>query len=286
LFVPFRKCPLFAARSTVSFPDDDVSGADTRPTVLFTYIVYGTMGVRNRVPVEQWAPPSGGLGVVTVTVCGPLLGVALSRLVGVLPSTVGPLSRLTAGVVLYGLGLGVAALGYLALTGQLGDLSGGSTDAPRLRLAALATAGLVAAWVVTVGGLTTLGVPFAGNALTSTAERGVRASLLLLAALSLLVIAPAEELLYRGAVQASLYDLTSRPWAVVLSSVPFTLIHVPTLYADTAEPSAVGLSLVGVFGLSLVFGWLHARTDDLLVPVAVHGAYNAAVFCLIYLTGI
>jgi hypothetical protein len=243
----------------------------------------GMMGVRNRVPVKQGASPSGGLGVVAVTVAGPLLGVALSRLVGVLPSTLGPLSRLTAGVVLYGLGLVVAAVGYLALTGRLEVLAGGSTDSRRVRLAVVVTAGLVAAWVATVGALTVLGVPFAGNALTSLAERGVRASLLLLAALSVLVIAPSEELLYRGAVQASLYDLTSRRGAVLLASVPFALAHVPTLYADTAAPSAVGLSLVGVFGLSLVFGWLHARTDDLLVPTVVHGTYNAAVFCLLYL---
>jgi hypothetical protein len=250
---------------------------------LFIRFDYGTMGVRNRVPVKQGASPSGGLGVVAVTVAGPLLGVAFSRLVGVLPSTVGPLSRLTAGVVLYGLGLGVAAVGYLALTGRLGDLPGGSTEVSRLRLVAVATAGLVAAWVVTVGSLSMFGVPFAGNALTSLAERGVHASLLLLAALSVLVIAPSEELLYRGAVQASLYDLTSKRGAVLLASVPFALAHVPTLYADTAAPSAVALSLVGVFGLSLVFGWLHARTDDLLVPTVVHGVYNAAVFCLLYL---
>lgn len=241
------------------------------------------MGVRNRVPAKQGASPTGGLGVVAVTVAGPLLGVALSRLVGVLPLTLGPLSRLTVGVVLYGVGLGVAAVGYLALTGRLEVLSGGSTDARRLRLAVVVTAALVGAWVVTVGCLRVFGIPFAGNALTSQAENGLRVSLLLLAALSVLVIAPSEELLYRGAVQASLYDLTSRRGAVILASVPFALAHVPTLYADTAAPSAVALSLAGVFGLSLVFGWLHARTDDLLVPTVVHGTYNAVVFCLLYL---
>ena len=50
--------------------------------------------------------------------------------------------------------------------------------------------------------------------------------------------------------------------------------------------SAVGLSLIAVFGLSLVFGWLHARTDDIVAPTAVHGGYNCLVFCLLYLVGV
>jgi membrane protease YdiL (CAAX protease family) len=244
------------------------------------------MGVRSRVPFRHRASTRAGLGTVAAGLAGPVVGFALAGLDGRLVPTGDPLSRLTAGVVLYGLGLVAVAVGYLALTGRTGLLRRVGGDARHAPLVLGAVAGLVTVWVLVVVALTVLGVPFAGNALTSQAEGGRRVSLLLVAALSLLVIAPTEELLYRGAVQASLYDVTSRPWAVVIASVPFTLAHVPTLYADTAEPSAIALSLTAIFGLSLVFGWLHARSDDLLVPVAVHGAYNAVVFCLIYLAGI
>jgi hypothetical protein len=243
------------------------------------------MGVRDRTPARRWDPSYESLGTVVVAVGGPATGLAFARLTGHLP-TGGPMSRLAVGVGLYGLGLGIVAAGYLALTGRADELRRGRSDAGRLRLVLASTAGLLLAWVLAVGGLTLLDVPFAGNSLIAQAERGLRGSLLLLAVLSLLVIAPTEELLYRGAIQASLYDVTSRRAAVVLASVPFALAHVPTLYADTTAPSAVCLSLVAVFGLSLVFGWLYARTDDLLVPVAVHGAYNGVVFCLIYLVGL
>ncbi|MEF8843471.1 MAG: CPBP family intramembrane glutamic endopeptidase [Haloarculaceae archaeon] len=243
------------------------------------------MGVSDHSPARNRGPTSGSLGTVVVAAAGPMVGLALGRLTGHLPSTVGPLARLAVGVTLYGAGLGAVAVAHLALTGRLGGLRRGRFDTRRLRLVVASTVALVLAWVVAVVALTLLGVPFAGNGLVSLAERGLRGSLLLLAALSLLVIAPTEELLYRGAVQSSLYEVTSRPRAVVLASVPFALAHLPTLYADTAAPSAVGLSLAAVFGLSIVFGWLHARTDDLLVPVAVHGAYNCAVFCLLYLVG-
>lgn len=246
------------------------------------------MGIADRSPGRGWTPTRGILGIVAVTAAGPAVGLTLARLAGDLPSTVGPLARLTVGVVLYGAGLAAVAVGYLALTGRLGTLRPDrpASDPRRLRLIVGTTAGLVVAWALAVGGLAVLDVPFAGNALTSLAEEGLRVSLLLLAALSVLVIAPAEELLYRGVVQASLYDVTDRRRAVVLASVPFALAHLPTLHADTGAPPAVALSLTAVFGLSLVFGWLHARTDDLLVPAAVHGGYNGAVFCLLYLVGV
>ena len=244
------------------------------------------MGVRNRVPVQHGGPTYEGLGTVVVATAGPVAGLALARLVGHLPATTGPLVRLSVGVGLYGVGLGAVAVGYLALTGRLGDARPGATGGRHLPLVVAATGGLVLAWVAAVTGLALLGLPFAGNGLITLAERGLHVSLLLLAALSLVVIAPAEELLYRGAVQATLYDVTSRTRAVLLASVPFTLAHVPTLHAHTAAPSAVALSLTAIFGLSLVFGWLHARTDDLLVPVAVHGGYNGAVFCLLYVIGV
>ena len=243
------------------------------------------MGVRGRVSVRHRIASSGVFGAVTVAVAGPIAGLGFSRLIGHLP-TAGPLSRLAAAVVLYGAGLAAVGVGYLALTGRLGDLRPVRPDAEEVRLVAAVTAGLVLAWVVAVVGLAVLGVPFAGNALTAQADGGFRISLVLLAGLSLVVIAPTEELLYRGVVQASLYDVTSRRRAVVAASVPFALAHVPTLYADTSEPSAVGLSLIAVFGLSRVFGWLHARTDDIVAPTAVHGGYNCLVFCLLYLVGV
>lgn len=240
------------------------------------------MGVRGHVSVRHRIAPSGVFGATAVAVAGPIVGLGFSRLIGHLP-TAGPLSRLAIVVVLYGAGLAAVGVGYLALTGRLGDLRPDRPDAEEVRLVAAVTALLVLAWIVAVVGL---GVPFAGNALTAQADGGFRISLVLLAGLSLVVIAPTEELLYRGVVQASLYDVTSRRRAVVVASVPFALAHVPTVYADTSEPSAVGLSLAAIFGLSLVFGWLHARTDGIVAPTAVHGGYNCLVFCLLYLTGV
>ena len=217
---------------------------------------------------------------------GPGLGVTLSWFAGRYVLSADPLSRLVVGTTIYGVALVTVGIGYLALIGRLDRLGLGRFDAHRVRLTAAGIGVLVGAWTVAIVLLHVLDVPFAGNATTSLAERGRPLSLLVFAAMSPLVIAPAEELLFRGAVQGSLYDLVSRPAAIVIASVPFALIHIPTLHVDTTAPTAVAVTLVAVFGLSLVFGWLHARTDDLLVPIAVHGGYNAAVYCLLYLVAV
>jgi hypothetical protein len=247
------------------------------------------MSVRTPPLPGRGAVPPGAIavvGAIAAALAGPVLGAALARFADHLPSTIAPLSRLIAGTTLYGIGLVVVGVTYLALIGRFDHLRWGGLDPRRSRLIVAGIAALVCAWVVAVTGLAALGIPFAGNSTTSMADRGLPASLLVVAALSPLVVAPAEELLYRGVVQASLYDVTSRPAAILLASVPFALAHLPTFHADTADPMAVAVSLIAVFCLSLVFGWLHAATDDLLVPVAVHGGYNAVVFGLLYLGGV
>lgn len=244
------------------------------------------MSVRTPLKLGRHEASFGVLGAVSAALAGPGLGVTLSWFAGRYVLSADPLSRLVVGTTIYGMALVGVGAGYLALTDRLDRISLGRFDARRVRLIVAGTGALVAAWAVAVVVLAVLDVPFAGNATTSLAERGRDLSLLVFAVMSPLVIAPAEELLFRGAVQGALYDLVSRPAAIVAASVPFALIHIPTLHVDTTAPVAVTVTLAAVFGLSLVFGWLHATTDDLLVPTAVHGGYNAVVYCLLYLTGL
>jgi membrane protease YdiL (CAAX protease family) len=96
---------------------------------------------------------------------------------------------------------------------------------------------------------------------------------------SVLVIGPGEELLYRNVVQKSLYDGFSRGAAVVVGSVVFAAVHF-SAYAD-GTPLQVLTSLTVVFTLSLTLGAVYERTDNVLVPAAVHGLFNAGQFALI-----
>jgi len=95
--------------------------------------------------------------------------------------------------------------------------------------------------------------------------------------------APAEEFLFRNVIQKRLYAAFSRLQAVFAASAIFAAVHLPVyvIYADSALATAVSLSVV--FGGSVVFGYLYARTDNLVVPTVAHAAFNAVQFGLLYL---
>ncbi|MFP8954782.1 CPBP family intramembrane glutamic endopeptidase [Natrialbaceae archaeon A-arb3/5] len=95
--------------------------------------------------------------------------------------------------------------------------------------------------------------------------------------------APAEEFLFRNVIQKRLYSAFTRLQAVVVTSLIFAAIHflAYTVYADSLFATAISLTVV--FGGSLIFGYLYAKTDNLVVPTAAHAAFNAFQFGLLYL---
>ncbi|WP_299265462.1 CPBP family intramembrane glutamic endopeptidase [Halorientalis sp.] len=100
-------------------------------------------------------------------------------------------------------------------------------------------------------------------------------------ALSFLVIAPAEELAYRNVVQKYLYEWFTKRSAVVLGAAVFAAVHF-SQYQD-ANPLATLTTLVVIFLLSLLLGYVYYRTENLLVPILIHGAFNALQFLAVYL---
>lgn len=99
--------------------------------------------------------------------------------------------------------------------------------------------------------------------------------------------APAEEFLFRNIVQKRLYASFSRMGAVVIAALIFALLHIPSyaLASDgtLAPPGAIATSLAVVFGGAVIFGYLYARSDNLLVPIIAHATFNAIQFGLLYL---
>ncbi|APX97825.1 CPBP family intramembrane glutamic endopeptidase [Natronorubrum daqingense] len=94
--------------------------------------------------------------------------------------------------------------------------------------------------------------------------------------------APAEEFLFRNVIQKRLYAAFTRMHAVIVTSVIFALVHLP-MYLLTGELVATFASLTIMFGGSVIFGYLYAKTDNLLVPTAAHAALNAFQFAILYL---
>ena len=90
-----------------------------------------------------------------------------------------------------------------------------------------------------------------------------------------------EELLFRNGVQKYFTEHFSAAIAILASSLLFAAGHAPAYAA--LEPAHTLGSLVIVFLLSLVLAVIYERTGNVLVPVVIHGTYNAVVYLVIYL---
>jgi membrane protease YdiL (CAAX protease family) len=104
--------------------------------------------------------------------------------------------------------------------------------------------------------------------------------LVLGAVLSLLVIAPVEEFLFRGVIQGRLRAALDPVGATVLAGAAFALFHVYPV-ALLSPPPLVVLHMATYYTvMGSIFGLVYHRTGTLVAPVVVHGAFNAVLFSL------
>jgi hypothetical protein len=105
--------------------------------------------------------------------------------------------------------------------------------------------------------------------------------LLGLAALSVVLVAPAEELLFRGAIQGRLRQRIGPIPAVLGASLLFGSMHLANYSGGLASVVAGALLITAV---GCVLGALYEYTDNLVVPVVTHAVYNVVLMVVAYLT--
>jgi len=211
-----------------------------------------------------------------------VFGVLLYSAVVPLFGTLAPTLDYAVLMICSGIGLVIVAGVYL----RIHDLDLGYVDVafPSLRDLGYTVFGVVVllAGIVAISLLFfELGIQGAQHSIVEQASENNNPELLLaLVPLSLVVVGPTEELFFRNIVQKSLYDHFDRRHAVVVASVLFALIHFPAYYTSTLQAAASSVAVILV--LSLVLGEWYRRTDNLVVPILVHGIFNAIQFSLAY----
>lgn len=183
-------------------------------------------------------------------------------------------------LALQGIGFGGAALVYLSNADRGWELV--RVSVPGLRTLAAIVGGyllLVAAYFGINVLFTVLEVPMASSDIVQTGFQNPDL-LLLLIPLSVLLVGPAEELLYRGVIQGRLRTVMGPTYAIVMTSALFAPIHI---FGLSGSPLGVIAMLGTVFFLSLFLGALYEYTGNLVVPALVHGLYNATQFVFAYL---
>ncbi|MEF8807795.1 CPBP family intramembrane glutamic endopeptidase [Natronomonas sp.] len=94
----------------------------------------------------------------------------------------------------------------------------------------------------------------------------------LIGVLSLLIVGPAEELLFRGIVQSRLRETFGPVVGVGTATVLFAFAHITGFL-----PGDIGGALLGVvvlFLVGLVLGVVYEFTDNLVVVAIIHGLFN------------
>jgi membrane protease YdiL (CAAX protease family) len=182
-------------------------------------------------------------------------------------------------IVLQGAGFGAAVVAFMSLTD--------SWDLVRIRMPTARDllwigGGLVVVFVSAVAiaqAMQTLGISSATNSIVEQGRENP-GLIPLLIPLSVLVVGPGEELLFRGGVQGVLRKSYSELPAVAIAAALFGIAHTVALIGSGSQVLAY---IAVTFVLGAVLGLLYERTDNIVVPAAVHGIYNAALFTMLYL---
>ena len=210
------------------------------------------------------------------------IGVALAGIVLLMVADVPVFDDLslliTVSTVGSGLGFAIVAIGFLVYTDR--DVGMLRIRFPTLSDVGWAVFGLIAMLAALIAlnvVVTTLGIETADH---SAIDLGIENPeiMLVLIVLSFLVIGPGEELLFRGVIQTYLVERLGLVLGIGIASVIFALVHLGAYQGE-----GIVTTIAGLFALSLILGAVYERTDNLVVPILIHGAFNAVQFYLVYL---
>jgi membrane protease YdiL (CAAX protease family) len=222
------------------------------------------------------------LGAVALLV-GIIVGGITYSLVGV-PLSLSPTDA--AGQLLTNVGTyaAVATVGGLYLVRNELPISYVRYRRPTLRdlgVAAATVAALLALAIVIPLAVDRLGLPIAEHGVAETI-RGNPTIALAFLPVSIFVVGPAEEFLYRGIIQTRLREIFDARSAVAIAAVLFASVHF-LAYLDPGNiPGTIVTLTVLVLPLGAILGAVYEHTENLVVPVLAHGFYNAITFGLAY----
>ena len=122
----------------------------------------------------------------------------------------------------------------------------------------------------------------AGGASSGLTEIGMKnpAFLLFIAVASVVVVGPAEELLFRAAMQGRLRRSFGPVAAIGISSALFAGAHV---FGYSGAVAGIAIAIAVTFVISLVLGYTYERTGNIVVNAIIHGFYNAVTVVIAYL---
>jgi membrane protease YdiL (CAAX protease family) len=129
--------------------------------------------------------------------------------------------------------------------------------------------------------VTRLGLPLAEHSIAETIQADPAIALVFLP-VSVLVVGPAEEFIYRGIIQTRLREVFDTGSAVAIAAVIFASVHF-LAYFDPGNVSGTIVTITFLLlPLGAILGSVYEHTGNVVVPMLAHGLYNAITFALTY----
>lgn len=166
-----------------------------------------------------------------------------------------------------------AAIAYLLITDQRDLVPVSRPSLRRLGVIAAAAVGLYALQIGFLFVLREFGLRTGQNPATVAAGDPVVYYAVMIV-VSILVVGPAEELLFRGVIQSGLRRAFGPAAAIALASVMFGLLHAGVEGTIVETFAYMGVTVV----LGAILGLLYEWTENVIVPALAHGLYNAIIF--------
>ena len=241
------------------------------------------VGERRAATEERLLALGRGVLVVVLAFLGAVVAAGIVRS-GLLSAGLGADTTAHKVVVSVGqfLGFGLGVAGYLGATDDW-TLVTDRVRRPTVRDVGYLVVGMVVLLVAAnvIGRLLAeFGIEVAQNSVVLAGRDDPRFFLWMIP-VSILLVGPFEELVFRGGLQGSLRRAWGPGPAIVLASAGFGAVHLPALIGG--QQGAI-VYIVVAATLGLVLGAAYERTENLLVPAGAHGLYNATLFAVQYAT--
>jgi len=175
-------------------------------------------------------------------------------------------------------GFGVAGVGYLVVTDQTDLVPIRFPTRRDLKWLVGGFAGLLALYVGATAVLSAMGIQGADSAIVDQGS-GQPIYFLYLIPVTILLVGPTEELIFRGIVQGQFRRAYGTPVAVAAASAVFAAVHLSS-YSGDGLLATLGTVLI----LGGVLGVVYEKSENLVVPAVVHGLFNTVQFVAVYAT--
>jgi hypothetical protein len=173
-------------------------------------------------------------------------------------------------------GFGVAVAGFLAVTDNWGLVDVARPGREDAKWVGVGLSVLFGLYLGTTFLLQSLGIQGADSTIVAQGQEQP-VYFLYLVPVTVLLVGPTEELVFRGVVQG-LFRVEYGPRvAVAASSLIFSVIHWSS-FSGSGRFATLGVIVV----LGATLGLLYEKTRNLVVPAAVHGLFNAVQFVAVY----